>query len=68
MGTKFTSNKRKGKSKQINSKNILENIKSKYILKQILENIHKVNQLRIFKYNKKTRNLLNIITNEYKTI
>ena len=38
---------------EIEIKNILENIKSKYILKKIFINLPKRNQLKILKYNKK---------------
>ena len=66
MGSKHPSKKRKGKTKQIKSSNYLSNIKSKYIIKQILELLHKKNLLTIFKYNKATRNLLNITSDDYK--
>ena len=50
---------------EIEIKNILENIKSKYILKQIFINLPKRNQLKILKYNKKLQEKLELNLNDY---
>ena len=44
----------------------LENIKSKYILKQIIDNMPKHIYLNIIKYNKKLQDILNTNINDYK--
>ena len=45
---------------------IIENIKSRYILLKIYDNIPKIKKLAIAKYNKKIQNLLNLSTKDYK--
>ena len=44
----------------------LEKIRSKYILKQIFNNLNKKNILNILKYNKNLRKKLNITGKDYK--
>ena len=48
------------------SKNSLNNIKSKYILKKIFENLMKKKSLEFFKYNKKIQKKLEITKKDYK--
>ena len=49
-----------------NSKKALDRIRSRYILKQILKNLDSQKLLKIFKYNKKIQNILNIDIDDYK--
>ena len=51
---------------KIETTNNLENIKSKYIIKQITDNVPKHIFLNIIKYNKKLKDKLNININDYK--
>ena len=51
---------------KIETTNNLENVKSKYILKQIIDNMPKHVFLNIIKYNKKLKDKLNININDYK--
>ena len=44
----------------IKSMNFLDNLKSKYILSKILDNLSKNKSLEIIKYNKKIKNRLNL--------
>ena len=53
-------------SEQKEIKNYLQNIKSKYILKQIFNYLQKKNQLKIMKYNNKIKERLNINLVDYK--
>ena len=55
------------RNKQKN-KNILNNIKSKYILKQILNNIYIKKSFEIIRYNKNIQNALDISVNDYKNL
>ena len=48
------------------TKNIFENIKSKYILKQIFNNLSKKVSLQLIKYNKHLQKRLNYNINNYK--
>ena len=48
------------------AKDILENIKSKYILKRLFDNLPKNTALKIVKYNKNKQNRLNLNINNYK--
>ena len=52
--------------KEIELKDKLENIKSKYILQKIIDNLQRKKLLELFKHNKKTQNRLEISTNDYK--
>ena len=45
---------------------IIENIKSRYILSKIYNNMTKIKKLVIVKYNKKIQNRLNLNVNDYK--
>ena len=45
---------------------IIENIKSRYILSKIYDNIPKIKKLLIFKYNKRIQNRLNLSAKDYK--
>ena len=49
----------------INENDLLKNIKSKYILKQILNNLDMTRLLKLVKYNKKIQERLNIDINNY---
>ena len=48
------------------NKNTLEKLKSKYILKQIFDNLKTNKLLRIINYNNALKNLLNIKMKDYK--
>jgi len=64
-----SNNKTKGKkeeSAQINSESDLNNIKSKYIIQKILDNIKKNNSFKLIKYNKKIQNKLDLSIDDYK--
>ena len=50
----------------MNSKNSLKNIKSKYILKEIVYNLQQKRLLKIIKTNKNFQNILDIGINDYK--
>ena len=52
--------------KQINHECKIENIKSKYILKIIFDNLKEIKSLKIIQYNKNIQNRLNISINDYK--
>ena len=52
-------------NKSYNSK-LLDNIKSKYILKNIFDKLNYVKKLNIIKYNKNLQNKLNLGLNDYK--
>ena len=45
---------------------IINNIKSKYILKKILDNLHKQRLLQIIRYNKNIQNKLDLSKKDYK--
>ena len=51
---------------QTKSKNIFENIKSKYILKRLFDNLKKVKSLEMIKYNKNLQKRRNLNFNDYK--
>ena len=48
--------------------NFFLNIKSKYILHQILDNVKKINLFKIIRYNKNIQNRLKITKEDYKNI
>ena len=50
----------------IKSMIFLDNLKSKYILSKILDNLSKNKSLEIIKYNKKIQNRLNLSIKDYK--
>ena len=62
MASQSISNAWEGKLDQFN----YGNIKSKYILKQIFDNLHKKKCLEIIKYNKKIQQKISVNTNDYK--
>ena len=53
---------------QINQTCLLDNIKSIYILKKLLDNIQKFKSLSIFKYNKKIQKRLNLTFDDFEEI
>ena len=65
--SKRTNNKNKNTLKECNPINILDNINSKYILKQIIDNLTKKKVLEFFKYNKLLKEKLDININDYKS-
>ena len=67
MGAKHFLNKKR-QSKQNIDKSILENIKSKYILEQIFDNLSNDKKLIIIKCNKSLRNKLGIKKIDYKKL
>ena len=56
----------KGNKNQIKPKDQLNNIKSKYILKILFDNLEKKKLLFIVKYNKNIKKRINININDYK--
>ena len=65
MGNKNISRKQKENLEQIKKEGDFDNIKSKYILKQIFDNLKINKSFQIIKYNKKLQNRLNININDY---
>ena len=57
--------KEKEQPKQIKLKDIFENVKSKYILQNIFNNVEKKKSFLILKYNKNIKNRINININDY---
>ena len=68
MISKDLTNKLKVEINQIKLKNVLEKIRSKYILQQIFDNVNKKNILNIIKYNKTLKSKLNITKKDYKEL
>ena len=66
MGSEISKNKIRKLNKQVSSTNLLYNIKSKYIMKQIVENLHKIKILKLINYNKNIQEKLEISLNDYK--
>ena len=67
MGSSIKVSKKKNKENESAKPNpIIENIKSRYILSKIYNNIPKIKKLVIVKYNKRIHNRLNLCTKEYK--
>ena len=60
-----TNKKKSNINNHINENDLLKNIKSKYILKQILNNLDMVRLLKLVKYNKKIQGKLDIDINNY---
>ena len=60
------SDSEKIKLNEIKTKKIFKNIKSKYIIKIIFDNLSKKRTLDIIKYNQKIQNKINININDYK--
>ena len=53
------------KVKKIKLKGYIEEIKSKYILQKIFENLRAIRSLKIIKYNKNIQNKINLNIKEY---
>ena len=70
MGSHNSSKKANNKNKNLlieySQINILDKINSKYILKQITDNLTKKKKLEFFKYNKLLQEKLDININDYK--
>ena len=58
-------NEKKGKQNKNESESNFKNVKSKYILKQIFENLKKIKQLQISKYNNKMKKILDLSIHDY---
>ena len=61
----FVNKKKKG-SNQNKSKCVFDKLKSNYFLQKVFNNLQEKKRLQIPKYNKKTKNRLNITNNTYK--
>ena len=68
MNTKSKTNNEKEKVNQNKSKNLLIDIKSKFILQKILVNIRNERKWKIIKYNKSIQQKLNLNINTFKEI
>ena len=67
MGSSIKVSKKKNKENESAKPNpIIENIKSRYILSKIYNNIPKIKKLVIVKYNKRIQNRLNLSNKDYK--
>jgi len=67
MGSSNNASKENNKENESAKTNlIIENIKSRYILSKIYDNIPKRKNLEIVKYNKKIQNRLNLNIKNYK--
>ena len=67
MGLCINVSKKSNKENESSKPNpIIENIKSRYILSKIYDNMTKKKKLEIVKYNKKIQNRLNLSLNDYK--
>ena len=66
MGSFNESNSKKSSTKSLNSQNNIGHLKSKFILKKIINLIKEKTFLEIIKYNKKAQNRLDIDINNYK--
>ena len=66
MASNFGSNSRNNSIKFIKLNSFLTNVKCKYILKIIFDNLSKLKLLEIIKYNKTIQNRLDININNYK--
>ena len=67
MGSNINSSEEKNKyNGNVESNPIIENIKSKYILSKIYNNMTKKQKLEIVKYNKRIQNRINLSIKDYK--
>ena len=67
MGSSSNASKENNKENESAKPNpILENIKSRYILSKIYDNMTKKKKLEIVKYNKKIQNRINLSVKDYK--
>ena len=67
MGSNINTSKENKKENESAKPNpIIENIKSRYILSKIYDNITKKKKLEIFKYNKRIQNRINFGVKDYK--
>ena len=67
MGSNINASKENNKENESAKPNpIIENIKSRYILSKIYENMTKKKKLEIVKYNKKIQNRINLSVKNYK--
>ena len=67
MGSSVDESKENNKENEIAKQNpITENIKSRYILSKIYDNMTKKKKLEIVKYNKKIQNRINLSIKNYK--
>ena len=66
MGAENSKDKIRKLNKLVSGTNLLYNIKSKYIMKQIIDNLQKIKILKLINYNKSLREKLEISTDDYK--
>ena len=67
MGSSIKASKENNKENESAKQNpIIDNIKSRYILSKIYENMTKKKKLEIVKYNKRMQNRLNLDVKDYK--
>ena len=67
MGSSIKASKENNKENESAKPNpIIDNIKSRYILSKIYENMTKKKKLEIVKYNKKIQNRINLSVKDYK--
>ena len=67
MGSSINLSKENNKENESAKPNpIIDNIKSRYILSKIIDNMTKKKKFEIVKYNKKIQNRLNLDANDYK--
>ena len=66
MGNKDISNPKQDKKELFETDSLFDNIKSKYILKEVLSNVKKLILLKIIKNNKKLQKRLDIDKNDFK--
>ena len=67
MGSSINASKENNKENESAKPNpIIENIKSRYILSKIYDNMTKKKKLKIVKYNKKIQNRINLSVKDYK--
>ena len=66
MGNKDISNQKQKNKELLETNSLFDNIKSKYILKEVLGNVKKLILLKIIKNNKKLQKRLDIDKNDFK--